>query len=322
MQYSLFKVTSHPWLTKLAIALAIAVGVNTSLFATPRNVLATLPAYLDSQAIAAEPIELSAEAKQLIGKWQLKLKPESEVSSINVVFTPEGNLYLIDPIQKSGYKAEYQINSQNGQTYLDIFENGLGSRTTFSFNAKGQLILQQLIFPAVMQYAYSGSFEDNFVGTILLPNLFLLTRISTDSKLDANIDFPLTTPYAIRKGQSEAKSYIGSMNRGQQAFFLETEKFASNPVDLGFSISPETENYKYQVLLLKSKKGVQNIALAKKDGFKSYTGLVYSKFMSEAKERVAIALLCESIKPTRSFPPKFNLTNSPTCPEGYVDINR
>jgi hypothetical protein len=319
MQYSLFKVTSHPWLTKSAIALAIAIGVNTSLLATPRDVLATLPVYLDSQAIAAEPIELSAEAKQLIGKWQLKLKPESELPSINVVFTPEGNLYLIDPTRKSGIKAEYQINSQNGQTYLDIFDNGLGSRTTFSFNAKGQLIIQQLIFPGIMQYAFSGNSGGNFVGSILLPNLFLLTRISTDSKLDANIDFPVIPSQANRARQSEGITYVGSMNRAQQAFFLENGKFASNLVELALGISSETELYKYQVLLLDSKKGVQNIGLAKKEGLKSYTGLTYTKFNPE---ETTLALLCESIKPTRSFPPKFNLTNFPTCPEGYVDLNR
>jgi len=290
--------------------------------AMSRNVLATLP-YLDSQAIAAEPIELSAEAKQLIGKWQLKLKPEeTELPSINVVFTPEGNLYLINPTRKSGIKVEYQINSQNGQTYLDIFENGLGSRTTFSFNAKGQLILQQLIFPGIMQYAFSVNSGGNIVGSILLPNLFLLTRISTDSKLDVNIDFPIIPSQVNRARQSEGKTYVSSMNRSQQAFFIENGKFASNLVELALGISPETELYKYQVLLLDSKKGVQNIGLAKKDGLKSYTGLSYTKFIPETKEENTFALLCESIKPTRSFPPKFNLTNSPTCPKGYVDLNR
>lgn len=316
MQYPLFKNSSHRWLTKLTITLAIASGVNTALFAMPRDSLAPL-----SQAIAAETIELPAEAQKLVGTWQLTT-PNNESGPYTMVFTPDGKLYLIHPTRKIGVAAEYQINSLNGETYLDVFQGSFGSRTTFSFNSKGQLILQQLFMPAAMQYAnYSGNVP-NIVGVVLMPNMFRLTRISNDSKLDANIEFPSSVSPAALARQSEAKTYIGAINRGHQAFFLEKEYFTNKLNDLGLGIGAESENYKYQIVVLDSKKAVQSIALAKEDNLKSYTGLVYITKSSEMNEDISLSLICESQKPTRKMPPKFKLTSNPNCPEGYIELSR
>lgn len=316
MQYPLFKNSSHRWLTKLTITLAIASGVNTALFAMPRDSLAPL-----SQAIATETSELSTEAKQLIGTWQLTT-PNNDSEPLTVVFTPDGNIFLIHPTRKIGVKAEYQINSWDGQTYLDVFQGSFGSRTTFSFNSKGQLILQQLFMPAAMQYTnYSGNLP-NIVGTVLMPNMFRLTRISTDSKLDANIEFPSSVSPAALARQSEAKTYIGAINRGHQAFFLEKEYFTNKLKDLGLGIGSESENYKYQIVVLDSKKAVQSMALSKEDNLKSYVGLVYITKLPEIEDDTSRSLICESQKPTRKMPPKFKLTSNPTCPEGYIELSR
>jgi hypothetical protein len=177
-----------------------------------------------------------------------------------------------------------------------------------------------LFIPAVTQSIYASGSAPTIVGGILMPNILLLTRISTDTTLDANIEFPVTASLASRAWQSEAKTYVGAMNRSQQAFFLEKEYFTNKLEDLGLGIKPQTENYKYQIMVLDSKKGVQNIALAQKDNLKSYTGLVYTVPMPDPRDVTSIAILCESQKPTRTSPPKFKLTPNPTCPEGYVDL--
>lgn len=316
MQYPLFKSSSHHWLTKLTITLAIASGVNTALFAMPRDSLAPL-----SQAIATETVELPAEAQKLVGTWQLTT-PNNESEPFTMVFTPDGKLYLIHPTRNIGVTAEYQINSLNGETYLDVFQGSFGSRTTFSFNSKGQLILQQLFMPAAMQYAsYTGNLP-NIVGSVLMPNMFRLTRISNDTKLDANIDFPSSVSPASLARQIEAKTYVGSINRSHQAFFVENGYFTNKLDDLKIGIKSETENYKYQIVVLDNKKAVQHIGLAKTDNLKSYTGLVYTAPDPNSKDVIPIALICESQKPTRQLPPKFKLTSNPTCPEGYIDLSR
>lgn len=47
---------------------------------------------------------------------------------------------------------------------------------------------------------------------------------------------------------AEAKQYIGSMNRAQQAYFIENEEFTTNLEQLGLGIRSETESYSYQIL--------------------------------------------------------------------------
>ena len=73
---------------------------------------------------------------------------------------------------------------------------------------------------------------------------------------------------------SEAKTYVGSMNRAQQANFLEWEKFASNMDDILLGIDPETENYKYEIDIAENNQFVVNRAQPKKRGLKAYAGLV------------------------------------------------
>ena len=46
-------------------------------------------------------------------------------------------------------------------------------------------------------------------------------------------------------GQSEARTYVGSMNRGQQAYYLEKQYFSSAIDGLGLGLDVSTDNYSY-----------------------------------------------------------------------------
>jgi hypothetical protein len=48
--------------------------------------------------------------------------------------------------------------------------------------------------------------------------------------------------------------------------------------------------------------------------------LVYLAKMLDPSESYPIALICESVKPTRQSPPKFILQTVPECPSGYKRI--
>ena len=61
------------------------------------------------------------------------------------------------------------------------------------------------------------------------------------------IALPSFLTQASKAKQSEAKQYVASMNKGQQAVFTEKTSFASKIPDLGLGIKSETENYKYQI---------------------------------------------------------------------------
>ena len=74
--------------------------------------------------------------------------------------------------------------------------------------------------------------------------------------------------------QSEAKQYVVSMNKGQQAYYVENTAF-SNSFDafFGLGIKTETNNYKYSTRA--TKQTAFNYAVSKQEGLKSYVGAVF-----------------------------------------------
>ncbi len=61
----------------------------------------------------------------------------------------------------------------------------------------------------------------------------------------AAIALPAFLNQANRARQSEAQTYVGSINRAQQAFRLEQTEFSENVSDLGLGIKVETDYYHY-----------------------------------------------------------------------------
>lgn len=298
------------YVTKVFASFAITISVNVAYSATSKHLILA--------AIATENPPVSVETKQLIerltGKWQLA-PSASNTESLNFIFTADGKLYLVGINQKSALALEYQVNTTNGQTYLDVLQGGFASRTTVDFSQKGQLILQQLVIPAAFQYS------SPLAGGFFLPNALFLNRVSNDTTLPKDVEVAAPQSGVSSARQSEAKTYVGSMNRAQQAFLLEKNYFAGNLETLQIGIQSETVNYKYQIIVLDSTKAVQNIGLAKNDGLRSYTGLVYTVKAPESPEPYATAIMCESLQPTRQMPPKFILKPVPECPSGYKQLN-
>lgn len=109
--------------------------------------------------------------------------------------------------------------------------------------------------------------------------------------------------------QSEAKQYVGSMNRGQQAYFLEQKAFYNSIGKLGLGIKTQTTNYNY------STRATANAAfsygVARKEAskpLKSYVGAVFavpshSENSKAAKDEITtVAILCEANSPGTSKP--------------------
>ena len=60
-----------------------------------------------------------------------------------------------------------------------------------------------------------------------------------------NIALPSFLNQANKAKESEAKTYVGSMNRGQQAYFTENGGFSDTIGALGIGIEEATDNYTY-----------------------------------------------------------------------------
>ena len=133
-----------------------------------------------------------------------------------------------------------------------------------------------------------------------------------------SITLPSFLNQANKAKQSEAKQYVASMNRGQQAVFAEKTSFASKIPDLGLGIKSETDNYKYQIPQKSNNSVVVAVAEPKKSGLKGYVGIVASEKDSTS------ALFCEESQASTSFPDLSTIVNQKSpgnnvvqCPAGY-----
>jgi len=99
----------------------------------------------------------------------------------------------------------------------------------------------------------------------------------------------------------EARQYVGSMNRAQEALFIEKSAFSSSVDALGLGIKTETTTFKYSIRA--TKKAAFNYAVAKENDLKSYVGGVFllpaKNFEpNAAKEKITTtSILCEADSP-------------------------
>jgi type IV pilus assembly protein PilA len=111
----------------------------------------------------------------------------------------------------------------------------------------------------------------------------------------------------VNKGkQAEAKQNIGSVNRAQQAYFLENDSFATTVVEVGIGIKTQTVNYLYTIKNVKESTNaakekiyvaVNNDARALGTTLKSYVGLNFTTTGdTTTKEVLTQGFVCETVK--------------------------
>ncbi|WP_199246573.1 type IV pilin-like G/H family protein [[Phormidium] sp. ETS-05] len=110
-----------------------------------------------------------------------------------------------------------------------------------------------------------------------------------------------------------AKNDVGAMNRAQQSYFLESQKFGVTMGEIGMGIPTETDNYSYRVVQPmqpvsdwkkpNSANWVMTIGQAKHKNLNSYLGVVWSfswsgsdpKTQETIRETTSRDILCEYI---------------------------
>ncbi len=149
------------------------------------------------------------------------------------------------------------------------------------------------------------------------------------------IALPSFLNQANKAKQSEAKQYIGSINRAQQTFNLENGYFAAQKAfgELGLGIKTETTNYIYAIDGGATERGgatageVTNQAQPQQDALKAYIGAVSIGEVKETSETTSLAVLCEALKATGvtgGVDGKQSATfgtDGPSCPAtGYEEL--
>ena len=113
------------------------------------------------------------------------------------------------------------------------------------------------------------------------------------------IALPSFLNQAKKAKQSEAKTYVGSMNRGQQAFMTENDTFTTSIDAMGIGISTTTANYTYAATVGTNTGNLayainSSATVVSTSGLKNYGGLVYLKQIGNNSELTSVAYLCET----------------------------
>lgn len=139
----------------------------------------------------------------------------------------------------------------------------------------------------------------------------------------AAIALPSFLSQANRAREAEAKTFVSSMLRAQQAYHLENTAFAPTIADLGLGLPAEGTNYSYALEVQPDGTSVIITATAQSEGIKSYTGAVHA-VGSDPATALTGSQLCESDSPS-STPPAPPILTDPTlptleCPPGSSEV--
>ena len=247
--------------------------------------------------------------QQLLGQW--KTKQPINGDTLSLIFAPDGKCFLIFSPAAAGKtfatQIQYKIDSAPKPMHVDfILPEGGTVQTLFELSGKEMRVQLMQTSPGKPR---PTAFQEPTV----------MQKVSDATTLPPGVE--LSNP-------TEGKLYVGTMNRTQQAYFLENNKFASKIEDLGLGFKPETDSYRYQIVPQGDGKQAMSIALPKKDGLKSYTGAVFVTQIT-AGEQTTIAAICESTQPSTKAPamPKLapakpNQGPQIVCPAGSQSLSK
>lgn len=148
------------------------------------------------------------------------------------------------------------------------------------------------------------------LGAIVLPNL-------------------LNSCGGNRPNQSEARQYVGSMNRAQQALFIEKGVFATSVDALGLGIKSQTTNYNYSVIAGKKAAFSYGVARTIQKDTKNFVGAVFLVPTSLANAKKAadkstmLTILCIAKSDSLTPPAEpININGKLACGDGTVEVSK
>lgn len=144
----------------------------------------------------------------------------------------------------------------------------------------------------------------------------------------AAIALPSLLGQVNKAKQAEPKNNIGTINRAQQAFYLEYQKFAASMSELQVGVKSQTENYLYTVALDATNPVGVGYAFAYKTALKSYYGSVGTVAGdTTTKESLTVAIACETLAPfsvdtEAAMKTKVATPNASTCITDFTSLAR
>ncbi len=116
----------------------------------------------------------------------------------------------------------------------------------------------------------------------------------------AAIALPSFLSQSNKAKQSEAKTYVGTLNKGQQAYFTEKGKFQPSSIDaLGVGVKETTINYNYSIVgsndsAIPSNNQARSGGSPNNVALRGYAGGVALNVISTTSDVNSLAILCEA----------------------------
>ncbi len=138
------------------------------------------------------------------------------------------------------------------------------------------------------------------------------------------IALPTFLNQANKARESEARQYIGFMNRSQQAYFMEKARFAPDVVSLGVGIKTDTSNYTFAIDAPAGGTSIiRNVAYPKNaTQVRAYTGAV--ELNGIGNEAAAVSIVCQSKQPSIGDPEGVTVDAAPdrisTCATNWEPL--
>ena len=181
---------------------------------------------------------------------------------------------------------------------------------------KNKLQLDALNKPAQFSEKNIIRNKENDGGFTLVELIIILMIII----ILAAIALPSFLTCGNKAKQSEAKQYVGSMNRAQQANFVEKGALSNSLNDLGLGIKTQTINYNYSISATKN--AAFSYAVSRRNNILSYVGAVFLLPVSPANnDKTTVAILCQANSPENTQPPNPILENGVlVCAAGSSEV--
>lgn len=119
----------------------------------------------------------------------------------------------------------------------------------------------------------------------------------------AAIALPSFLNQSNKAKQSEAKTYVGTLNKGQQAYFTEKNRFGSSIDILGIGVKQDTVNYNYSTrgsaynAAVASANNATSYAVPTGVALRAYNGMVQLNQVDTTSDITSLAILCEANAP-------------------------
>ena len=152
-------------------------------------------------------------------------------------------------------------------------------------------------------------------GGMTLPEIIIICFIVG---ILAQIALPSFLDCSLKARQSEGKQYVSSMNRAQQAYFVEKGAFSNSITAMGLGIKTQTTSYNYSISTTKNAAFSYALPLSERKNLTSYVGAVFL-----GKENTTTAILCEAKSSGNTQPANPIIENGvPVCAAGSSEISK